>query len=117
MTVLSEHRPVWEEAPTVAGRLAKFTLLTVVVLAVIFPLWSVLVTSLASKETVNAAGGMVVVPRDFDPSAYFVIFAGGQVARAVWISSLGTSNSATASGRSSSVGSPQWPSSMASVRA
>jgi putative aldouronate transport system permease protein len=88
MTSLSDRRPVWEEPPTLAGRLGKNTLLTFVVLAVIFPLWSVLVTSLASKETVNDVGGMVVIPRDFDPAAYFLIFDGGQVAKAVWISVL-----------------------------
>jgi len=88
MTSLSDPRPVWEEPPTLAGRLGKNTLLTFVVLAVIFPLWSVLVTSLASKETVNDVGGMVVIPRDFDPAAYFLIFDGGQVAKAVWISVL-----------------------------
>ena len=71
-----------------AGRIGKNTVLVLVVLAVLFPLWSVLVTSLASRETVNAAGGMVVVPREFDPSAYVTIFAGGQVAQAVWISVL-----------------------------
>jgi putative aldouronate transport system permease protein len=85
------RRPVWEEPPTVAGRLGKNTLLTIVVLAVLFPLWSVLVTSLASRETVNAAGGMVVLPREFDPAAYITIFDGGQVAKAVWISVLLTS--------------------------
>ena len=39
----------------------KAVLLTLVVLAVLFPMWSVLVTSLASRETINEAGGMVVV--------------------------------------------------------
>ncbi len=81
-------RPIWEEKPTVAGRVAKTALLTFVVLAVVFPLWSVLVTSLSSRETINAVGGMVVIPRDFDPSAYVTIFAGGQVTRALWISTL-----------------------------
>jgi len=99
MTTLSDRRPVWEEPPTLGGRIGKNTLLTIVVLAVVFPLWSVLVTSLASKETVNATGGMVVIPRDFDPSAYFLIFGDGQVAKAVWISvlltALGTTFSLT----------------------
>lgn len=81
-------RPVWEEPPSPVGRLGKHTVLTLVVLAVIFPLWCVVVTSLSSRETVNAAGGMVVIPRGFDPSAYITIFNGGQVAQAVWISTL-----------------------------
>jgi len=81
-------RPAWEEAPTPIGRLSKTTLLTLVVLAVVFPLWCVVVTSLSSRATVNATGGMVVIPREFDVAAYVTIFNGGQVAQAVWISVL-----------------------------
>jgi putative aldouronate transport system permease protein len=55
---------------------------------VLFPMWSVLVTSLSSRSTINEAGGMVVVPREFDLSAYFTIFSGGQVTQAVWTSTL-----------------------------
>ena len=49
-------RPVWEEKPTVIGRSAKALILTLLVLAVLFPMWSVLVTSLASRSTINEAG-------------------------------------------------------------
>ena len=79
-------RPVWDEPPTVPGQLAKGTVLTLIVLAVLFPMWSVVVTSLSSRRTINEAGGMVVIPKGFDPSAYITIFSGGQVARAVWTS-------------------------------
>jgi putative aldouronate transport system permease protein len=82
------RRPVWEEPPTPAGQLAKGSVLTAVVLAVLFPTWSIVVTSLSSRATINEAGGMVVIPRDFDASAYVTIFAGGQVTRALWISTL-----------------------------
>ena len=68
------------------GQLAKGTVLTLIVLAVLFPMWSVVVTSLSSRRTINEAGGMVVIPKGFDPSAYITIFSGGQVARAVWTS-------------------------------
>ncbi len=66
--------------------LSKGTVLTLVVFAVLFPMWSVLVTSLASRETIDAAGGMVVIPRELDLSAYVTIFSGGQVTRAVLVS-------------------------------
>ena len=46
-------------------------------------MWSIVVTSLASRETINLAGGMVVIPRELDLSAYVTIFSGGQVTRAV----------------------------------
>jgi putative aldouronate transport system permease protein len=81
-------RPAWEEPPTVPGLFAKGTVLTFVVLAVLFPMWTVVVTSLSSRQTINDAGGMVVIPRDFDGSAYVTIFNGGQVTQALWISTL-----------------------------
>jgi putative aldouronate transport system permease protein len=81
-------RPAWEEKPTPVGQFGKALILTLLVLAVLFPMWSVLVTSLSSRSTINEAGGMVVVPREFDLSAYFTIFSGGQVTQAVWTSTL-----------------------------
>jgi putative aldouronate transport system permease protein len=82
------NRPVWEEEPSVAGKASKAVFLTFMVLVVLFPLWCVAVTSISSRQAINEAGGMVVIPRDFDPSAYIVIFERGQVAQAVWISVL-----------------------------
>ncbi|WP_092375824.1 carbohydrate ABC transporter permease [Micromonospora phaseoli] len=83
-------RPVWEGPPSVPGTLAKAVALTLLVAAVLVPLWAVLVTSLASRGTIDDAGGMVMVPREIDPSAYITIFSGGDVTRAVWISTLVT---------------------------
>lgn len=59
-------RPVWEEKPSILGQLGKGTVLTLVTAAVLVPLWVVLVTSLSSSKTINAAGGYVVIPREFD---------------------------------------------------
>lgn len=84
------RRPAWEEPPTAPGLLAKGTLLVLLMAAVLVPLWAVLVTSLASRRTIDAAGGMVLVPRELDPSAYVTIFSGGQITQAVWISTLVT---------------------------
>lgn len=79
-------RPAWEEKLPVPLVLAKGTVLTLVVLAVLFPMWSIVVTSLASRQTIALTGGMVVIPREIDISAYVTMFSGGQVTRA-----LGTS--------------------------
>jgi putative aldouronate transport system permease protein len=79
-------RPAWEEKPTVVGQTAKGTVLTAVVLAVLIPLWVVLVTSLSSRETINAAGGLVLFPRGLDLSAYRIIFSGGQITKALLVS-------------------------------
>jgi len=79
-------RPVWEEKPGLLLSLGKGATLTLVVLAVLFPMWSIVVTSLASRETINRVGGMVVVPREFDISAYVTMLSGGQVTRALGVS-------------------------------
>ncbi|MEV6345161.1 carbohydrate ABC transporter permease [Actinoplanes sp. NPDC051851] len=81
-------RPVWEEQPSLIGQFGKGAVLTVVVLAVLVPLWVVLVTSLSSEQTINEAGGYVFLPHEFDPSAYVVIFSGGQITDAVLVSTF-----------------------------
>jgi len=78
----------WEEQPLLVERCGKTALLTLVVLAVLFPMWSVVVTSLASRTTINQVGGMVVIPREIDLSAYVTMFYGGQVSQALWTSLL-----------------------------
>lgn len=82
------RRPPWEEPPTVIGQAGKGAVLTAVVLVVLVPLWTVLVTSVSSQETITRAGGLVVVPRGIDLAAYTVILSGGQVTQALWISFL-----------------------------
>ena len=81
-------RPAWEEKPTPIGQVGKGIVLGALVLAVLVPMWSVLVTSFASRKTINNTGGMVFYPREVDPSAYLTMFSGGEVTRAVWVSTL-----------------------------
>lgn len=81
-------RPIWEEPPHPVGQVAKGIVLTAVVLAVLFPMWVVLVTSLADRQTINETGGLVVIPREIDFSAYVTIFSGGLVTRALWITTV-----------------------------
>jgi len=88
LDVRPRARAAWEEEPSKILALGKGTVLTLVVLAVLFPMWSIVVTSLSSRATINAVGGMVVIPRELDPSAYVVILSGGQVTRAVAVSLL-----------------------------
>ena len=83
-----EGRPAWEEKPALVVSAAKALVLALAVLAVLFPMWSILVTSLSSRQTINDAGGMVVLPRGIDLSAYVTIVSGGQIARAVWVSTM-----------------------------
>jgi putative aldouronate transport system permease protein len=87
-TVTRNRRPVWQEPPTPLGQVGKTLVLIGVVLAVLLPMWSVLVTSLASRKTIDRTGGMVFIPHEVDISAYATMFAGGQVTQALWISTL-----------------------------
>ncbi|WP_114558328.1 carbohydrate ABC transporter permease [Desertihabitans aurantiacus] len=79
-------RPAWEEEPKAATKLAKIVFLCLVVLAVLFPLWTVVITSFSTQEAITAAGGLVVVPTDLSLNAYQQILAGGVVTRAVGVS-------------------------------
>ena len=79
-------RAVWEEEPTVVGRLGKPVVLTLIALAIAFPLYVVVVTSLSSTEAVTRAGGLVVVPRELTVAAYVQLLSGGVVTRAMLIS-------------------------------
>ncbi|MDU0292416.1 carbohydrate ABC transporter permease [Saccharothrix longispora] len=78
--------PAWMGRPTPAVRVAKAVALTVVVALVIFPLWTVLATSLAGPQDVIANGGWVVWPEDFSFDAYAEILQGGIITRALLVS-------------------------------
>ncbi|MFF8593072.1 carbohydrate ABC transporter permease [Streptomyces sp. NPDC015220] len=79
-------RPVWEERPSRAGLGAKGLVLALASLAVLFPLWIVVVTSLSSKRTIDETGGLVVIPKDLTFVAYSELLGGGQVQRAALVS-------------------------------
>ncbi|MGW6542506.1 carbohydrate ABC transporter permease [Streptomyces massasporeus] len=79
-------RPSWEEEPAKAGLAAKGVVLAFACFAILFPLWIVIVTSLSSKKTIDAAGGLVVIPKDITFLAYQELLSGGQVQRAALVS-------------------------------
>ncbi|MFD5495007.1 carbohydrate ABC transporter permease [Streptomyces sp. NPDC001812] len=79
-------RPVWEEEPGRAGLAGKGIVLLLACLAIVFPLWIVIVTSLSSRRTIDEAGGLVMVPRDITFIAYQELLSGGQVTRAALVS-------------------------------
>lgn len=92
-------RAVWEERPSIAGQTGKGAALTAVVLAVLVPLWVVLLTSISTEKTITNAGGLVLVPGEISLRAYEEILSGGVVTRAVLVSLgitfVGTSLSVT----------------------
>lgn len=84
------ERPAWEEKSSRAGLAGKGIALTFACLAILFPLWIVVVTSLSSGKTINEAGGLVMVPKGITFVAYKELLSGGQVTRAAIISILVT---------------------------
>ncbi|EFE66809.1 MULTISPECIES: carbohydrate ABC transporter permease [Streptomyces] len=79
-------RPVWEEKPSGAGQAGKGLALGLACLAILFPLWIVVVTSLQTKRTIDEAGGLVVIPKGVTFLAYQELLTGGQVQRATLVS-------------------------------
>lgn len=80
------ERPSWAERPTVIGRIAKFLVLTAVTLAALIPIYVVTLTSLSSRQAIDASGGVVFVPAGFSLSAYAEVLSSGVVIRALLVS-------------------------------
>ncbi|MFE0445832.1 carbohydrate ABC transporter permease [Streptomyces fungicidicus] len=79
-------RPVWEEKPSRAGLAGKGLVLLLACLAILFPLWIVVVTSLSTRKAIDEAGGLVMIPTDITFVAYQELLSGGQVTRAALVS-------------------------------
>ncbi|MQS06542.1 carbohydrate ABC transporter permease [Streptomyces alkaliphilus] len=86
VTETDRRRPSWEERPHPVGLAAKGVILAIAVLAILFPLWIVIMTSVSDVATINKTGGLVVWPEGFSLAAYRELLSGGQVARATFIS-------------------------------
>lgn len=85
------QRPIWKEKPSLLVRAIKFVALLISVLLVILPFWTVIATSFAGEETINAhAGGMVMWPTTFTLRSYEALLSGGVVTRAIVVSVLVT---------------------------
>lgn len=79
-------RPAWEEKPNRAGLAGKGLVLLLACLAILFPLWIVVVTSLSTRRAIDEAGGLVMIPTDITFVAYQELLSGGQVTRAALVS-------------------------------
>jgi putative aldouronate transport system permease protein len=78
-------RPPWQEKPALVVAIAKAVTLVIVVLVILFPLWTIVVTSLSPQSAINEAGGLVILPRSLTLNAYQEILSGGVVTRAVGV--------------------------------
>ena len=72
--------------PSAPERLIKAVVFTVLCLAVLVPFLAVFATSVAPREQISDAGGLVLLPRGIDFTAYEAIFSGGVVTRALGVS-------------------------------
>ncbi|GAB3645763.1 carbohydrate ABC transporter permease [Glycomyces tarimensis] len=82
-----KQRAAWEERPTVTGRAAKGLSIGVIMLLILFPLYTIALTSLSSAETVHEVGGLVIWPSDgITFEAYEQMFRNPVVLRALVIS-------------------------------
>lgn len=82
----TSQRAAWEEEPGVVAKAGKFLILGAVVLAVLGPLYTIVLTSVSSQATITQAGGLVLIPGEITFAAYQQILSGGVVTRAVLVS-------------------------------
>ncbi|MGZ0148591.1 carbohydrate ABC transporter permease [Kribbella sp. WER1] len=81
------RRPPWMEKPPLWLSALKGIALVLVCLAVIYPFWNIIATSLASEHEITRHGGLIpFFPEAPTLAAYQTIFAGGTVTRAMLIS-------------------------------
>jgi ABC-type glycerol-3-phosphate transport system permease component len=81
-----EERPAWQEKPTAATQGAKGGSIIVILLLILLPLYTIVLTSLSSQGAINTAGGMVIWPHGLTVAAYRDVVDGGVVGRALLIS-------------------------------
>ncbi|SFD02179.1 carbohydrate ABC transporter permease [Streptomyces aidingensis] len=81
----TRKRPAWEEQPTRVGLGAKAVILAIALLAILFPIWIVVMTSLSDAATIRETGGLVIWPDGITFRAYTELLSGGQVARAMMV--------------------------------
>ena len=84
--MIQAGRPPWMERENRAVLTAKFIVISLVLVAVVYPFLSIIATSLASQQDVDAGGGMVLVPLHPSLDAYFTIFQGGVITHATVVS-------------------------------
>ncbi|RZU63649.1 carbohydrate ABC transporter permease [Zhihengliuella halotolerans] len=80
------ERPPWQERQGPFGLLLKGIATVLVLLAVLLPLYTVVLTSFSGQEAITEAGGLVLVPGELTLAAYRTVLAGGVVTQAAMVS-------------------------------
>lgn len=92
-----DARPAWMERPNPLATLAKVAVILAICFAALFPMVSVLATSLSTQAEIAANNGFVLFPTKPSLEAYKLIFGGGVVTAALVRSLLITLVGTTAS--------------------
>ena len=82
----ASRRPVWDEKPSALTQGGKAVVLIIIAALVLIPLYTVVLTSISTEATINAAGGMVLIPGEITFSAYSTILSGGVVTKSILVS-------------------------------
>lgn len=80
------ERPPWQERPRATTQGAKSAGVTAILLVILFPLYTIVLTSFSTQASINQAGGMVIWPHGLSLRAYTDVVSGGVVDRALLIS-------------------------------
>lgn len=70
------RRPAWQEQPSIATQGAKSATIVATLLVILFPLYSIVLTSVSTQASINIAGGLVVWPHGVTLNAYRLIISG-----------------------------------------
>jgi len=82
----TSERPPWQERPRATTQGAKSGGIVVILLVILFPLYTIVLTSFSTQASINQAGGMVIWPHGLSLAAYQDVVSGGVVDRALLIS-------------------------------
>lgn len=66
------------------GSIVKGITLTLICLAVLFPLYTVVLTSISTQPTITDAGGLVIIPGELTTAAYRQILSGASSPAPRW---------------------------------
>ena len=80
------QRPAWDEEPGLVVKSGKGTVLVLICLVILGPLYTIILTSLSPQSAITAAGGLVIIPDGITLDAYRQVLSGGVVTRAVLVS-------------------------------
>lgn len=81
--VTKSHRPAWQEKPSAPTQATKALVLAIICVCALYPIMSVVATSLSSQAEISKKNGLVLWPAHPTLDAYRTILSGGIVTDAL----------------------------------